>query len=67
MCRTGNAANRTKKGEVKDAGYIIVIQSGVWYNFSVVDSDKYEIVAEIELKIFWIYLLIFYFMSCFQI
>lgn len=40
MCRTGNAANRTEKGEVKDAGYIIVIQSGVWYNFSVDDSDK---------------------------
>ncbi|MDE5777519.1 MAG: hypothetical protein K2I10_03280 [Lachnospiraceae bacterium] len=38
--RTGNTADRAEKGEVKRARYIIVIQSGVCYNFSVIDNDK---------------------------
>lgn len=31
-----------QRKKVKDTRYIIVIQSGVWYNFSIVDSDKLE-------------------------
>lgn len=38
-----NTANRTEKGEVKDARYIIVIRSVVWYNFNVVNDSKSEV------------------------
>ena len=48
--RTGNIADRAEKGEIKDARQIIVIQSVVWYNFSVADSEKFEFVLNIIMK-----------------
>ena len=40
LYRKGNTVDNTEKGESKEARYVIVIQSGVCYNFSVVDGDK---------------------------
>jgi len=42
--------NKRELGEVKKAGYIVVIQSALCYNCSVVDSDKSQFMEDLFVK-----------------